>query len=133
MHITHVLKNARIQDVFYSDEKIALKLRKDNKVYELVIEHNEEAEKDPVQKPLTIMINELEEVKTGVNIYLSALERLEELSKTTLFIDIEYIRNHAILAEDWGNRYYILLRNGLELIVHKEEESIVVKSIHSND
>jgi len=131
--ITQILKYAKIKDVFLNEDKVALVVVQDGRKYEVVIEYNEEHEKDPVQKPLNISINDLGEIKElmedKVQRFLNALDRA--LERADALITADMLMQYLLYLEEWEDRWYAILVNGLVIEVAKDGEYIAIKSLHN--
>jgi len=128
-----VLKYAKIKDVFLNEDKVALEVINNGRRYEVVIEYNEEREKDPVQKPLNISINDLGEIKelmeNKVQRFLNALDRA--LERADALINADMLLQHLLYLEEWEDKWYAILINGLTVEVAKDGEYVAIKSLHN--
>ena len=131
--LTQILQNARIRSVFLGEDKISLEILTPEKVYELVIEYNEEREKDPIQKPLSVALNEIgdtkEVIEDKVQRFLEALDRA--CGNVNALVNMDMLLQHLLYLEEWGDKWYAVLINGLTVEVAKDGEYVAIKSLHN--
>ena len=132
-NLSQILKYAKVKDVFLDEDRIALVVVQDGRKYEVVIEYNEEHEKDPVQKPLNISINDLGEVeelkKDKVQRFLEALDRA--LERADALVNGDMLMQYLLYLEEWEERWYAILVNGLVVEVDKAGDYIRIHSLHN--
>ena len=131
--ITQILKCARIRSVFLGEDKISLEVMTPDKIYELVIEYNEEREKDPVQKPLSVTMHEIgdtkEIIEDKIRRFYEALDRA--CGNMDALVNIDMINQHLLYLEEWGDKFEAILINGLKIEVAKDGEYISIRSLHN--
>jgi len=132
-NLSQILKYARIANAFFGEDKISLEVITPEKIYELVIEYNEDHDHDKVQKPLNITIHEIgdtiEVIEDKIRRFFEALDRA--CSNINALVNIDMIKEHLLYLEEWGDKFEAILINGLKIEVSKDGEYVAIKSLHN--